>query len=724
MQKSLTGIWRFKLDPNESGKALGYYQPGYGDRDWERVNVPSQWELEGHRYYTGTAWYRTDFEIPQEMLGKKLRIRFHGVDYFSDVWFDGNYMGPHEGYFNSFEYEIENTPGRHILAVRVNAPAPRPDWKEKNIAKGSLYAFDCKGDPYLYTAGIWKDVELVSSGDYYLKSLKVNAAPRAAGDALAQVRVEAFNSASKSQRVTLHLHISPKNFTGGREIVIDETVTLKPGHNELSLEIAIPEPRLWWTWDLGDQNLYSIQVDLTASGETWDSRKASFGIREVTGGPDQDWAIYLNGKRLFLRGTVYMSNLFMTLMDHTTYARDVELMRGANMNGALLLAIVEKEEFYDLCDEQGLLLFQVFPLVWGNWECSAEFADRCKPMMADMINLLYNHPSVCIWGCTSEPDLDGLIALARPIFESVKNLDHSRILVDSSSVGGYSVFSPADAVRYQELCYNSDNHLYDAHFGAGMRDTEKRDPLMVTEFGDIGVPDVNSLRRFMNEEDIWPPKWPVWRPLFNGSMPEMVWPVVHQHRLTWLAVDVGERINVFAESIEKFVEITQKWQALVNQNVIESFRIKKYNHCNGLTNYHFVDMQPAITTALVDYYRVPKLAYHAVAQAYRPVHVMMGWPAERYEPGWLLSRPVYAINDYHREYPGCVVTWSLRDPDGRELCREQRHVDLLEDSVAEVGSFEYAFQRSSVRGTYTVSLTLTGSDGQALSDNEYEVTVR
>jgi len=283
MKKSLNGIWRFKLDPNESGRLLGYYKPNYLDYDWDRVKVPSQWELEGHRYYTGAAWYRTDFEIPQDMLAKKNRIRFHGVDYFSDVWLDGRHLGTHEGYFNPFEYEIESTPGRHVLALLVNSPAPRPDWKKKNIVKGSLFAFDCKGDPYLYTGGIWKQVELVSSGDCYLRSLKVNAAPRAVGDALALVRMEAYNSTSIPQLVNLRIHISPKNFTSDQDIAIDETATLEPGNNELSRQVVIPDPRLWWTWDLGEQNLYSLEVDIAASGKIWDSQKVCFGIREING---------------------------------------------------------------------------------------------------------------------------------------------------------------------------------------------------------------------------------------------------------------------------------------------------------------------------------------------------------------------------------------------------------------------------------------------------------
>jgi beta-mannosidase len=474
-------------------------------------------------------------------------------------------------------------------------------------------------------------VELVATDPCYLGQVQVAGLPRGESRAVAQLRLPIQNAGKTPATAVLSIHIAPKNFSGGEAIERQEVVTLQPGHNLVQLEYEVPEPRLWWTWDLGEQNLYALQVDLQSGGALSDSWTGTFGIREISGGPDQDWAVYLNGKRLFLRGTVYISNLYMTLMDQATYARDVEMMRDANMNWALVLSNVEKEDFYNLCDERGLLLFQVFPLVWGFYECSTEFADRCKPMMADMMTLLYNHPSIGIWACASEPDLDGLVSIARPMYEAVKDLDHTRILVDGSSVGGYAVFNPADAARYRELCYNTDNHFYDAHFGADVWDTAKRDPLMVTEFGDIGVPSLESLRRFLNDEDIWPPNWDVWRPLFNGSVANMTWPIVHQHRLTWLAVKVEERTNVMAGSVEEFIDITQKWQAFVLKYTIESFRLKKYNHCNGLTNFHFVDMQPAVTTSLLDYYRVPKLAYFAVKDAYRPIHLMMKWPAERYE---------------------------------------------------------------------------------------------
>ena len=723
MEKSLDGVWRFRLDPGETGGAAGYSQPGYVDQDWEFVEVPSQWQLQGHRYYTGTAWYRTSFEIPNEMIGRTVRLRLNGVDYFADVWLDGEHLGTHEGYFNRFEFEIPSTPGRKVLAVRVNAPAPRHDWKQKNIAKGTLHAFDCKGDPNLFTGGIWRSVELVATGACYVGCVQVAGLPCPEREARAELRVAVRNASSSPVSAQLRIRIGPSNFEGGRGSSHTEQVVLQPGDNQLELQYGMPEPRLWWTWDMGEQNLYRCEVEVVVDGEPSDTWSGTFGIREITGGPDQDWALYLNGKRLFLRGTVYISNLYMTLMDDASYAKDVALMRGANMNGALVLSNVEKEGFYDQCDREGLLLFQVFPLVWGSYECSAEFADRCKPMMADMMAMLYNHPSICIVACASEPDLDGLEAIVRPVYEAVKHLDNTRIVIDGSSVGGFAVYSPEEAERYRRLCYNSDNHFYDAHFGAGIRDTEKRDPLLVTEFGDIGVPNLESLRRFLPDHAIWPPNWEVWRPLFNGSVANMTWPIVHQHRLTWLAVRVEERLNVLPGSPEEFVEITQKWQAFVNKYTIESYRLRKYAHCNGLTNYHFVDMQPAITTALLDYYRVPKLAYYAVADAYRPLHVVMRWPAERYEAGWLLSRALYVINDYHREFPGCAVTWVLRDPGGLEACRESVPVEIAEDSLMPVGAVEWAFPRDAVRGTYTVNLRLTDAEGQELSHNSYDVSV-
>jgi beta-mannosidase len=413
----LNGIWKFKLDPDEVGKSLGYYFKEFEDKSWDTIKVPSQWEIEGYKYYTGTAWYRTKYIIDHEMTGKNLSINFNGVDYFSDIWADGIFLGSHEGYFNPFEYEIENIAGRHILAVRVNAPAPRMDWKNKNIAKGSLYCFDCKGDPYLYTAGIWQDVFLEANEKYSIKTVCVDAKPDKDRQGVVHIRLGIKSNETIEHNVSVLFYIKPKNFQSVEKCEFKENLSLKHGLNNFEFIYKIKNPMLWWTWDLGYPNLYILETKLQLFNGEDDIKVSNFGIREFTGGPDQDWAMYLNGERFFLRGTVYMSNLYQSLMDGSTYRKDIELMINANMNGALILAIVEKDEFYSLCDEMGLLLFQVFPLVWGDWDFSGEFTERCKPMMMDMINILYNHPSIGIWACASEPDLNGFEYIAKPIYE-------------------------------------------------------------------------------------------------------------------------------------------------------------------------------------------------------------------------------------------------------------------------------------------------------------------
>jgi beta-mannosidase len=319
--------------------------------------------------------------------------------------------------------------------------------------------------------------------------------------------------------------------------------------------------------------------------------------------------------------------------------------------------------------------------------------------------------------------LDEYIHISQPMYEAVKDFDDTRILVAGSAIGAYKILDPEESKLFEEIAWNSDTHLYDAHFGLDIRWTEKRDPNLVTEFGEIGVPAIESLRRFMNAEDIWPPNWEAWRQRFNGSVVDAYWPIVHQHRLMWTAAEPLARHNRGVGTVEEFIDITQKWQSYVNKYTIEAFRLNKYASCNGMTNFHFVDMYPAITTALVDYYRVPKDAYYAVQQAYRPIHVMMKWPADRYEAGWLLARPIYVVNDYHRTYPDCTVSWSLTDPDGTVLRTHQTKISVPDDSLVQAGAVEWQLGPEPKAGTYTIRIDFFDGTGEKLSANEYTTIV-
>lgn len=125
----------------------------------------------------------------------------------------------------------------------------------------------------------------------------------------------------------------------------------------------LSQPKLWWTWELGFPHLYKAVIEVWANGVLVDKKIQIFGIKEIK--MDENWIFYLNGTRVFIRGNNYLSDQFLSLMTKESYQLDVQMMLDANMNTTRLFAHAEQEEFYQLCNEKGIMVFQDLPFQWG-----------------------------------------------------------------------------------------------------------------------------------------------------------------------------------------------------------------------------------------------------------------------------------------------------------------------------------------------------------------------
>ncbi len=138
-RSDLNGIWSYF--PDSDGRSNPDTLP---DAGWDAMEIPNNWQLAGLDNYNGVVWFRRKFELPQDWQGRELWLTFLAVDYFADVWLNGQYVGHHEGYFQPFEFHVNQyaTAGENELLVRVDAPFEEPGpegWPtKKRIIKGVL----------------------------------------------------------------------------------------------------------------------------------------------------------------------------------------------------------------------------------------------------------------------------------------------------------------------------------------------------------------------------------------------------------------------------------------------------------------------------------------------------------------------------------------------------------------------------------------------------------
>jgi len=109
----------------------------------------------------------------------------------------------------------------------------------------------------------------------------------------------------------------------------------------------LKNPRLWWTWDTGEQNLYKATATISSVHGGSDLREAVFGIRSIV--RQDNMSYWLNGRRLFLKGAWYpIADIFGSKPTRETYETDLMLYRAANLNHLVNFTVVEKPEFYEL----------------------------------------------------------------------------------------------------------------------------------------------------------------------------------------------------------------------------------------------------------------------------------------------------------------------------------------------------------------------------------------
>ena len=262
------------------------------DEEWPTISVPGHWQ--SHPQFAtqnGPLLYRKDFELDVPHDGERRFIVVDGLFYQGDVWLDGAYLGDPEGYFVPHAYDItalSKLDTEHVLAIGATC-SPQRDKKAKRNITGVFQHWDCI-DPNFNPGGIWRGVRIERSGPVRIDTIRVLC--RDANEARANVRLSARLDSNGDLPVRIITYVDNK--------VVDEIEkSLASGINSIDWDIDINEPKLWWPWSMGQQNLTDIRVEVVHENTISHSVSRRTGLREVA---VQDWVYSINGERSFLKG--------------------------------------------------------------------------------------------------------------------------------------------------------------------------------------------------------------------------------------------------------------------------------------------------------------------------------------------------------------------------------------------------------------------------------------
>ncbi|NNE73681.1 MAG: hypothetical protein HKN26_08470 [Acidimicrobiales bacterium] len=596
----LSGLWQ--AHPADEAVAREFAGPDFDATGWIDAPVPGHWGTTDGLGPTLTgAYYRRPLDHPITAPDKRAWLRFDGIFYQSDVWFDGQYLGDTEGYFFPHTFEITDfTRDRteHLVAVEVNSPHAG-DGKLHNFT-GALQDSDLVATHW-NAGGIWRPVHLIETGPVVIRFFKAVCID-ATGER-ARVGLRAVLHTHKTTEVTLRTTFG----TVDHELV----QPLAAGENRVEWTIDIDRPGRWWPASMGDQQLYDLDVEVQLEdGTVSDHRHRRMGVRSVS---MRNWVFSINGERMFTKGA-NLAPVRQALADATTdeIVGDLQAAAEAGLDMLRVHTHISRPELYDAADKLGVMLWQDMPL-HGAYARSVR--KQARRQARELVDLLGHHPSIVVWCGHHEPlplptdrPSPPLLAqqapswnrsvLDRTIKGVLNEVDGSRPVVPHSSVAPH--VPQLDGTDSQLWFGWRSRRASDlAEYAAQL----PRLARFVSAFGAQAVPDDAE---FCDEER---------------------WPDLDWHRLArrygYDRIAMEQRVPpAHYSSFADWTAATQRHQAHVVKTTVELLRRLKYNPTGGFFQYTLADAYPSIGFSLLDHQRRPKPAFRALVDACRPVIVV------------------------------------------------------------------------------------------------------
>ncbi|MBU0703914.1 MAG: glycoside hydrolase family 2 protein, partial [Chloroflexi bacterium] len=659
---NLDGRWKLQDFTPGRGLAAGVHLSDYDDTSWPSASVPGdvhtalveigrlappfynmnvetcQW-VERQEW-----WYRTAFQAPVAKDNAEARylLTFDGLDTLATVYLNGIEIGSHRNMLIAATFDVtENLrPGeRNTLVVRFEPVVESIGEQEiegqwgRNPERAGVRKAQCNFDwdwaPRLVSVGIWQGVTLRRHVGARLAGVffKTTAIGPQAAEATVVVEAERWADAPDLE-AQISLSRGEQQLTGQTSLV----------NGRAEVAFTIPDPALWWTHDLGEPALYELEVVLRASGKTLDTHCERVGIRtiEIDQSPDPDepgtrfFTFVLNGIKLFAKGANWIpADSFVAQIDEARYRDLLELAVEANMNMLRVWGggIYEKDIFYHLCDEMGILIWQDFMFACALYPDLTDFMAEVEREAEAVVRRLRNRPCLALWCGNNENDWiddmhnwqrSGRDFPGKKIYHEllppiVERLDGARLYWPSSPYGGNDHNAAEEGDRHNWQVWHG--AVYPRRFGEQpKRDISPEgisyrhyaeDPgRFISEFGMHAAPVLETLRRNV------PPT------ALHYNSPELLYRNKDEPK------GKGDMLmqahTGLPSSLQEYLDFSMICQAEGLKFGIEHYRRQKF-HCSGTLFWQLNDCWPGLSWSVLDYYLFPKAGYFYVKRVYAPV---------------------------------------------------------------------------------------------------------
>lgn len=622
--------------------------PGAVQLDWARSK---EWEdynynvnFRDYKWMEEMFWtYRAQVPAAELAEDEVLLLKCGGIDYEYDVRVNGNVLLHQEGMFQDFELDLTPFASADMLLEVLIWPIPKDTTGDKDtrqearqsVKAAAAYSWDWH--PRLVPVGIWKEISLEVKKKVHL--VKAEVLYRMAED-LSYANVQ-MSCETTEEAAPVWMLLDPDG----------KTVFMGTGKN---LDFTLENPRLWWCNEYGNPDLYTWKVYLNDEMKEEEKLEGRVGFRkvELTMNPGT-WeevktfpksrsvppiTLTLNKKPIFVKGSNWVNpEIFPGIVTRETYLPLLTKAKEAHMNMMRCWggAYVDKEDFFDLCDELGIMIWQEFPLACNDYYNSDKYLAVLEKEAQAILKGLRGHASVCLWCGGNElfndwSEMDDQKHALRLLNKLCYELDRDTPYINTSPLmgmghGGY-LFRDQQGQEVYQIFQNAHNTAY-------------------TEFGVPCISDKEYLLKYIPAEMVEP-----FEP--NDSL------LAHHAFSAWVPGDetwscVSTLRDYFGQesSLDELIGWSQWLQCEGYKGIFEEARRQK-PYCSMAINWCYNEPWPtAANNTLFNYPAVEKPSYEAVKQALRPAMTSARITKFQHEGEELFAAELWLLNDSAEEIP-------------------------------------------------------------------------
>jgi len=581
-----------------------------------------------------TGWeYSKTFQFGEgNFAWRHIELVSKGLDTYAKVYLNDSLILNADNMFREWYLDIKRFLRIGTNTLRIQFPAVIPENKarydqlpyplpgdEKVVCRKAAYHFGWDWGPTLVTCGIWRPIYIrewnmvnVLGVQYIQKKLTDTVANLAA-------RFTVYSEVGDSSEIRLFIGLSR---------ILVKKILLRKGTNIFDIDFNIRYPQRWWPKTMGYPTLYNLGYELYFNGKLAGEGRQKIGLRTIELVQDKDSAgrsfyFKVNDVPVFVKGANYIpQDNFLPRVTPDDYKLLIKEAKLAHINMLRVWGggIYEDDLFYDLCDENGIMVWQDFMFACAMYPGNKEFLDNVRAEAIQNVVRLRRHPSIALWCGNNEIDEGwknwgwqkkygynaGDSAAIYDNYRMMFNTILPGILKKFDSAAVYIPSSPLHGWGHRESLTEGDAHYWGVWWGKEpFSDFSTKIGRFMSEYGFQSFPDYSTILKFTTQADRSPGS-----AVMKAHQKSPAGYEIIDH---WLLQDFKK-----PKDFESYGYVSQLLQAEGIVSAIEAHR-RARPYCMGSMFWQLNDCWPVVSWSSRDYYHKKKALLFALPSAYANV---------------------------------------------------------------------------------------------------------